>query len=401
MSYQWFLKAALDQMHDLMAGYVERGEVPGMVTLVSRHGELHVDVIGTMKMGSPDPLQRDTIFRITSMTKPITAAATMLLVDEGKLQLDEPVDRLLPELANRRVLKRLDGPLDDTVPAKRAITVRDLLTFRMGIGIVMAAPDSTPILRAMIEQQLGQGPSAPAATPEPDEWMRRLGMLPLMYQPGERWLYNTGADVLGVLIARASGKPLGAFLRDRLFEPLGMKDTAFSVPADKIGRFATSYGTDFKTGKFEVYDEAAGGQWSRPPAFPAGGAGLVSTADDYLVFSRMMANKGRHGSKPIISAASVELMTGDQLTPQQHASAGIILGENRGWGLGISVVTREDELFGHVGRYGWDGGFGTSWASDPREEMTGILMTQAAWTSPIPPPVYGDFWRTAYKAIKR
>jgi len=400
MSYKEFSGTALDHLHNLMAGRVVRGEVPGMVTLISRHGEVHVDAIGSKKMGSHDPMQRDTIFRIASMTKPMTAAATMLLVEDGKLQLDESVERLLPELANRSVLRRLDGPLDDTVPAKRAISVRDLLTFRMGIGIVMAAPDSTPILRAMSGQLLGQGPPTPAMTPEPDEWMRRLGALPLMHQPGERWTYNTGADVLGVLVARASGRALEALLHERIFEPLGMKDTAFSVSADKIGRFATSYGPNIKNGKFEVYDEAAGGQWSRPPAFPSGGAGLVSTADDYLAFGRMLLNKGRHGNKQIMSPSSVELMTHDQLTLQQHATAGMILDKSRGWGFGMAVVTTEDELFGHVGRFGWDGGLGTSWASDPSEDMVGILLTQAAWTSPVPPPVYRDFWTAAYQAIK-
>src|SRR3989449_11035342 len=202
------------------------------------------------------------------MTKPITAAATMILVEECKLRLDEPVDRWLPELADRQVLKRLEGPPDDTVPAKRPITVRDLLTFRMGFGQMMAPPDTYPILQAASEQQIGMGPPSPSSMPAPDEWMRRLGSLPLMHQPGEQWMYNTGSDVLGVLIARASGQPLETFLRERIFEPLGMKDTGFSVPADKIDRLPASYGTNFETGALEVYDDAEGGQWSRPPAFP-------------------------------------------------------------------------------------------------------------------------------------
>ncbi len=214
-----------------MAGYVERGDVPGLVTLVSRRGEVHVDAIGATGSRRQSPMRRDTIFRISSMTKPITAVAAMILVEECKLRLDEPVDRLLPELADRTVLKRLDGPLDETVPAHRPITVRDLLTFRMGFGQMMAPPDAYPILQAANEQQIGMGPPSPATTPAPDEWMRRLGTLPLMHQPGERWMYNTGSDVLGVLIARAAGQPLETFLRERIFAPLGMKDTGFSVPA--------------------------------------------------------------------------------------------------------------------------------------------------------------------------
>jgi CubicO group peptidase (beta-lactamase class C family) len=235
MSAGGLSRVRLGRMHDVMAGYVERGEVPGIVTLVSRRGEVHVDAIGRMAIGG-DPMRRDAIFRISSMTKPITAAATMILVEECKVRLNEPVDRLLPELAGRRVLKRLDGPLDDTVPAERPITVRGLLTFRMGFGMVMAPPDTYPIQRAVSEQRLGQGMPEPSTPPAPDEWIRRLGTLPLMHQPGEKWMYNTGSDVLGVLIARASGQPLEAFFRERMFESLGMVDTGFS------GRLRSSTG---------------------------------------------------------------------------------------------------------------------------------------------------------------
>jgi CubicO group peptidase (beta-lactamase class C family) len=272
--------------------------VPGLVALVSRRGEVHVDAIGRKAVGR-DPIRRDTIVRISSMTKPITAAATMILVEECKLRLDEPVDRLLPELAGRNVLKRLDGPLDDTLPANRPISVLDLLTFRMGFGIVM--PPGTPIQKAMSEQLLGQGPPSPSTPPAPDEWIRRLGTLPLMHQPGEKWMYNTGSDVLGVLIARASGQPLETFLRERLFEPLGMNDTGFSVPPAKLDRLATSYWTNPESGALELYDEAEGGQWDRPPAFPSGAGGLASTIDDYLAFGQMMLNKGKHSSERILS----------------------------------------------------------------------------------------------------
>src|SRR5260370_517612 len=191
----------------------------------------------------------DTIFRISSMTKPITAVATMILVEECKLRLDEPVDRLLPELANRKVLRRLDGPLDDTVPASRPITLRDLLTFRMGLGIIMGPPDLYPIQKAVTELQIvGFGPPNVSTPHEPGEWMRRLATLPLMHQPGEKWMYNTGSYVLGVLIARASGRPLETFFRERIFEPLGMKDTSFSVPAAKLERLAVVYQANLQTG---------------------------------------------------------------------------------------------------------------------------------------------------------
>jgi CubicO group peptidase (beta-lactamase class C family) len=399
MSTAGLSKMRLSRMHDFMAGYVERGEVPGLVTLVSRRGEVHVDVIGTQAIDGLDPIRRDTIFRISSMTKPITAAATMILVEECKLRLDEPVDALLPELAERKVLQRLDGPLDETVPAKRPITVRDLLTFRMGFGQLLAPPDAYPILKAASEQQLGMGPPSPSSMPAPDEWMRRLGRLPLMRQPGEQWMYNTGSDVLGVLIARASGQPLEAFLRERIFEPLEMRDTSFSVPEVALDRLATSYWTDPTSGKLTVFDKALGGQWSRPPDFPSGAGGLVSTIDDYLAFGQMMLSQGKHASSRILSRLSVELMTTDQLTPEQKAASSLISGflDGNGWGFGVSVVTRRDDIAAVPGRYGWDGGLGTSWYSDPREEMVIILMTQCAWASPSPPNVY--FWTLAYQAI--
>jgi len=271
------------------------------VTLVNQREDVHVDAMGTVAIGRNSRVQRDTIFRIASLTKPVTAVAAMILVEECKVRLDETVDRLLPELANRKVLRRLDGPLDDTVPAKRAITVRDFLTFTWGFGVLYAPPDGYPILKTANDLQIGVGPPQPLKTPRPDEWMHRLGTLPLMSQPGEMWIYNTGSDALGVLIARASGKPLEVFLRERIFEPLGMKDTSFSVPPYKLKRFATAYWNSFQTGKLEVYDEAATGRWTQPPAFPSGSGGLVSTADDYFAFSRMMLNKGKHNGVRMLS----------------------------------------------------------------------------------------------------
>ena len=399
MSSAKLSKARLGRMHDVLAGHVERGAVPGVVTLVSRRGEVHADAIGMKAVGGNDPMRRDTIFRISSMTKPITAAATMILVEECRLRLGEPVDRLLPELADRRVLRRLDGRLDDTVPAKRPISVRDLLTFRMGFGQMIAPVDAYPILKVASEHDIGMGPPRPATVPPPDEWIRRLGTLPLMHQPGEQWMYNTGSDVLGVLIARASGQPFDSFVRERIFEPLGMNDTGFSVPAAKLDRLATSYWTDPETGDLDLYDEAEGGQWSRPPAFPSAAGGLVSTIDDFVAFGEMMLHKGRHGNERILSRPSVDTMTTNQLTPDQAAGARDFLGDGRGWGFGVSVITERDDVGAVPGRYGWDGGLGTSWASDPAEEMVGIVLTQASFTSPEPLEVCADFWTSAYQAI--
>ncbi len=392
----------LNRMSGIMTGYVDSGEVPGIVTLVSRRGQVDVNAIGVKKVGENNPVQRDTIFRISSMTKPITAAATMILVEECTLRLDEPVDRLLPELANRKVLKRLNGRLDDTVPANRPITVRDLLTFRMGFGQMVASANAYPILKAANELQIGMGPPTPASMPAPDEWIRRLGTLPLMYQPGEIWMYNTGADVLGVLIARASGQPFEAFLRERIFGPLGMKDTDFSVPAPKIDRFATSYWFNPQSGKLEVFDEANGGQWSHPPAFPSGAGGLVSTIDDYFTFSEMMLNTSKRGSERILSPRSIDLMRTDQLTPEQKAISGLTPGyfESHGWGFCMSITAKRTDIAGNIGAFGWNGGLGTSWYVDPKDGLTMILMTQRAWTSPNPPNVCLDFWTSAALAME-
>ena len=391
----------LKRLHDVMTGYVERGEVPGLVTLVARRGEGHVDAIGAMAGGSEEPMRRDTIFRISSMTKPITAAAAMILIEACALRLDEPVNRLLPELANRQVLKRPDADLDDTVPAHRPITVRDLLTFTMGLGIVAAAPGTVPIADALAELELGQGMPSPQTPPAPDEWIRRLGTLPLMYQPGERWMYNTGSDVLGVLIERASGQPFETFLKERIFDPLGMNDTGFDVIWDRIGRLATSYVIDPDSGAAAIYDEPGDGQWSRLPSFPSGGGGLVSTVDDFLAFADMLRGKGVSRGERILSRPSVEFMTSDQLTPEQKAASGLVPGFFRvhGWGFGVAVVTERTEVAKSVGTYGWDGGMGTSWYNDPAEDLTMILMTQQAWTSPIPPRLFQDFWTATYQAI--
>jgi CubicO group peptidase (beta-lactamase class C family) len=400
MSSGGFSTARLARMHDVMSGYVARGVVAGLVTILCRHGEVHADAIGMKALGGRNPMRRDTIFRITSMTKPITAVAAMILVEECKLRLDEPVERLLPELANRTVLKRIDGPLDDTVPAHRSITLRDLLTFRLGLGMIMERVE-WPIQKAINELQIvGFGAPNQATPHDPDEWLRRLATLPLLHQPGEKWMYNTGSYVLGVLIARAAGQPLETFMRERIFEPLGMKDTAFSVPRAKLDRLSTSYWVNMRTGALDLNDGVDDSQWSGPPAFPDGGAGLVSTPDDYLAFGQMMLNRGRFGRERILSRLSVETMTTDQLTPQQKAVSGLVPGQwdNRGWGFGMSIVTARDDIAAVQGRFGWDGGYGTTWASDPREDMVAIMMTQRA-EFPLFSPVHLDFWISAYQAI--
>jgi CubicO group peptidase (beta-lactamase class C family) len=393
-----FSAPRLERIADTMRAYVDRGEVPGLTALIARGDAVHVVAAGMQDLKTATPMARDSIFRIASMTKPIAAAAAMILVEDGKLRLDEPVDRLLPELANRRVLRTLGSALDDTVPANRPITLRDLLTFRCGFGAVMAKPGTYPIQKAMSDTGFAPGPS-PADYP-PDDWIARFAQLPLMQQPGENWLYHTGSDILGILIARAAGTPFADFLAERIFAPLGMDDTGFLVPEAKIGRLATSYMIDRESGRIVVYDAARGGRWSKPPVFASGGGGLVSTVDDYLAFSRMMLATGRHQGGRILSRPTVELMTTDQLMPAQKAASPFYPGfwDSNGWGFGMSVVTARHTYLS-VGSYGWDGGMGTTARNDPKENLTCILLTQRMMRSPAPEAIYTDIWQLAYQAL--
>ncbi|MFG3616459.1 serine hydrolase domain-containing protein [Nocardia sp. NPDC047654] len=389
-------RPGLRRMRDVLAGHVAAGAAPGLVALVSRGDDVHVETLGTMHEGGGEPIRRDTIFRMASLTKPITAAAVMVLVEECRLRLDDPVDTWLPELANRRVLRNIDAPLEDTVPALRPITVRDLLTFTFGFGAVPAAPGTYPIQDAMGELGLDVPPSV-----APDEWIRRLGTLPLMRQPGELWQYHTGSDVLSVLIPRVTGQTFESFLRERILDPLGMRDTGFHVPEDQIHRLPTSYAHDPETGAPVVWDEARGGKYSRPPEFQAGGDGMVSTVDDYHAFYRMLLNKGSLGGERVLSRASVELMTMDHLTPEQKVEKdafGDHFGRHGGYGFGMAVRTHRRDL-APVGQFGWDGGLGTTAYSDPVEGLTGILLTQSAMDTPATAHLHRDFWTTAYQAI--
>jgi CubicO group peptidase (beta-lactamase class C family) len=379
--------AGLKGLHAAAERHVGDDRVPGLVALAARGGQVHVEALGRLSVGGP-PVTRDSIFRIASTTKPITAAAALAVAAEGLIGLDEPVDRLLPELAGRRVLRAMDGPLDDTVPAARAITTRDLLTFTFGFGMVgemFAAAQPWPVVAATDELRLATiGPPDPPVPPDPDTWIAALGSLPLLAQPGERWMYNTGAQVLGVLAARAAGQPFSEVLASRIFEPLGMRDTGFWT-AD-THRLATAYQPT--PGGLAVLDEP-GGKWSRPPEFGDGAAGLVSTADDLLAFAQMLLR----GGTPVLPPEAVQAMTTDQLTPAQKAAGGLLPGffDGRSWGFCQAVYDS--------GAFGWDGGLGTSWLVDPSRDLTVIVLTQRMFESPDPPQVHGDIQAAAYAAL--
>ena len=393
-----FSKARLGRLHDVMAGYVERGEVPGIVMAVSRGGEVHRDAIGATALDGGDPMRPDTLFRIASMTKPIAAVAAMILVEEAKLRLDDPVDRWLPELADRQVLRSPVSPLHDTVPASRPLTLRDLLTMRAGYGLVMEGPGDHPVQQAMEDAGISPGPTPPPL--EPDELVARFARLPLIHQPGERWLYHSSFEILAVLIARAAGMPFGDFLQQRIFAPLGMRDTSFSVADEEQPRLAGCYQHDGASGRLLPYEDERGGKLAHHALAPSGGSGLVATVDDYLAFGRMMLNLGRHGAQRILARTTVQAMTTDQLTPAQKAASPFFPGfwESRGWGFGVSMITRRDDVAAVPGRFGWDGGFGTSWSSDPQEDLVGVLMIQRLY-DPTVAAINADFWTLAYQAI--
>lgn len=394
MTTEGFSSKRLARVRALLERQVDSGFVPGVVAVLARHGEVHFEAAGNLAFegpGSGTPMAGDTICRLGSMSKPIVAACAMTLVEDGTLRLDDPVDELLPELADMTVLADPNGPLDDTVAAKRPITLRDLLAYTLGTGMVPAEPGTVPISDAL----------AVLGEPPPDEWMRRLGALPLVHQPGERWMYDTAADVTGVLIARATGGSFGDALRERICDPLGMTDTAFSVGGESLGRLATAYERDNAATGEPVVDDAPDGRWSRPPAFESGGGGLVSTAEDFLAFASALLAGGRHHGERVLSRPAVSLMTSDQLTPAQKAVSGFWPGyfDTMGWGFGMSVRTRRTHLGPSIGSYGWPGYYGTAWYNDPAENLMTIFFMQRAHAGDQRLPMWPDLWTAVYQAI--
>ncbi len=384
-----------------MTGHITAGHVSGLVTLVACGDEVHVDTIGTASFDGA-PLTRDAIFRIASLTKPIVAAATMSLVEEGVLRLEERIDNLVPELAERRVLRVIDAELDDTVPANRPITLEDLLSYRFGFGSVMAPPNRYPIQRAESElglQSIGGLPWPPVAH-DVDGWIAALGSLPLMYQPGEQWLYNTSGQVLRVLLARATGRDVESVLHERIFEPLGMTDSGFTVPAQDLSRLTTAYQPDPMTGELSVLDDPTKSWWSAPTSFPDASGWLVSTIDDYWSFVSMMLARGMGRGTHILSPETVDHMTTDRLTPEQRDSSALFLGPHGGWGFGLTVPANGSESQPLPCGIGWDGGTGTTWRSNLYSGVSGILFTQRAATSPVPPPMVEDFWAGINSAME-
>ena len=379
-----------DELRSTLDQAVSSGRVPGLVALIARGPDVWTHIAGQRDLESGAPMRRDTLFAVASIGKPLTAVSALMLVEDGVLGLDDPVDRWLPELAAPRVLRQMDGALDDTAPATRAITLRDLLSQRMGLGIVFA---DVPLARRM--QELGVAPGPRIYGEDADTFMAALGALPLAHQPGEAWLYHTGLDVAGVLVARASGMSLAEFQRRRLFAPLGMADTGFSGPADRL---ATQYAPDAETGALAHWNSASGDSFAQSPVFEAGGSGHVSTVDDFLAFGRFLLAGGMAGNQRLLSAELVAEMLRDQITPAQKAASPWFppdFWETHGWGLGVALRTAPENA---RGRFGWWGGFGTAFWCDPATDTVAALFTQRMMTAPDDAAFAESFINAAFDA---
>jgi CubicO group peptidase (beta-lactamase class C family) len=364
--------------------HVASGRIPGYVAAVRIGGETAIRAGGTMAVGtSSEPMREDTLFRIASVTKPVGGALTMSLVEDGVVALDDEIARWLPEAAEPRVLERPDAPLDRTVPARRPITVRHLVTMTCGWGAVL---ERTPLQEAMMERGVYPGPMPPGISG--DEFVARVGGLPLAFHPGEGWLYDTGINLLGVLLARAAGKPLSELVAERITGPLGMAETTWW--ARDPARLATAY-IPGPGGALEVLDPPDG-VYARPPLFEELSGGLVSTAADVLHFFCAMAD----GGAPVLSAPSLALMTADALTDAQREQALPILDAGGSWGIATSVDIEAAAPGMAPGRWGWDGGTGTTARVDPTRDTVGVLLTQRAMTSAL--DGFGDFWAAVAEA---
>jgi CubicO group peptidase (beta-lactamase class C family) len=387
-------ESLLHLVREAVAEHIDGSAVPGAVMAVCRDGDVQIDALGTAAVDTAASMPTDAVMRISSMTKPLAAALTLVFVEDGILALDDPVERWVPELAGRHVLRRLDGPLDDTVPAARPITVDDLLTLRMGFGFVLDS--ACPVLDLAAEAGLGIGPPDPSIPLSPDAWIAQFAKLPLMHQPGEDWRYEFGFGVLGVVLARAARIPLDALLSMRLLDPLGMVDTGFVVPPRALHRLVPCY-THAPDGGLAVFDGTEQSRWSVAPAFPDARGGLVSTAADYLRFARMLLAGGVQDGVRLLSESSIAVMTSDHLSPEQRqsSSAATFL-SGGGWGYGMEVVTPEHDLSVRTRRYGWGGGLGTTWYSFPDRNTTAVLLTQC-----LPPAeaLVNAFWSALRRAL--
>jgi CubicO group peptidase (beta-lactamase class C family) len=373
---------AEDAIAAALAGFVDAGAIAGAATLVWRNGEvIHASAVGWRDIDGRLPVERDTLFRVASMTKPITSTAALMLFEENRFALDDPIIRWAPEFADMRVLRSPDGPIDDTNPTDRLITFEDLLTHRA--GFTYGDFHRGPIARAYADALGGDIDSHVA----PDAWIAALVALPLVAEPGSAFHYGRSTDLLGLLIARMEDAPLDEVLRRRIFGPLGMEDTSFTVPRGKRDRRAAAHGFDDR-GCLTVLPAPPGGaaQVERPDdmLYASGGQGLWSTLDDYLAFATMFVGRGVVDGVRLLRPETVELMTANRLTDGQRARSNLLgtplFAGGHGFGLGVAVVVEPEQASfipcgGGIGAVGWPGAYGGWWRADPNDGSVMIFLT--------------------------
>jgi len=380
----------------LMHRYTDTGEVAGAVALIEHNGQtIFSDRSGYADIQRKTPVEANSIFRIASMTKPITSAMALMLVDQGTLRLEDPIAKWIPELANPKVLMHANANIDETVDAIRPIILHDLLMHRSGLAYPFSA---NPSLTDALRRATGSLDIVPDC--DPDEWLRRVATLPLMFQPGSRWHYGYSTDVLGILLARATHQSLGELLRERIFSPLQMSDTGFYVGADRLNRLTTAY-VRLPQSDVLMPMDSQDGRWSRPAVFESGGAGLVSTAKDYMAFARLLLNKGEAHGKQLLSANAVAMMTTDALRPDEHQHPFLNLEDYwsyQGFGLGLSMVTdsTRSRAAASQGQYTWPGAFGTFWFAAPDKNLIAILLFQEYWSQSA---IQRDFQNMAHEIV--
>jgi len=386
-----FSTERLARINPVMQGYIDREQFAGVITLIARKGQLiHLQKFGSQSREEHRPMELDTIFRIYSMTKPITSTAVMMLCEEGKVRLVDPVSRYIPAFKNTKVMTSRNGCDYELVPARREMTVHDLFTHTAGLSYGF---DSQSSLDDMYRKEIwGRIEENPQITLE--ELIQVLAGLPLAFHPGEAFRYSMSIDVLGYIVQVASGKPFDVFLKERIFDPLGMPDTEFTVPPEKISRLSTVYGPA-ESGGLKPIDQPASSRYAHPTRNPSGGGGLVSTVSDYFRFGQMLLNQGELEGVRLLGRKTVEWML------QNHLPDGITANGNPalGFGLGGSVLLKPGLLHqpGSVGRFGWGGAANTEWWIDPQEQLLCLFMTQYMPGFTI--PIVEDFGQLTYQAL--
>ncbi len=386
-----FSAARLARINTLMQRYVDERKLAGMVTLVARRGQtVHFETCGLADIAAGAPMRRDTLFRIYSMTKPITSTAVLMLFEEGRFQLSDPVAQYIPAFADVKVLDNSAGSGVHYIAPVRPISIRDLLTHTAGLSY--GFDENVYIDDLYRERVYALREANPDLTLE--DFVQAIGKLPLAHQPGSAFRYSFATDVLGLLVQVVAGVPFEEFLRRRIFEPLGMVDTSFHVPAEQIGRFAATHGPDPEHG-LAVTDAPATSDFARPTRVPSGGGGLVSSTSDYLRFAQMLLNQGELDGARLLGRKTVELMAANHLPAGVHPFDETF----RGFGLGVSVLLdpAQAQNLGSVGTYGWGGAANTNFWVDPQEQLIGILMLQFMPSDTY--PVSPNFRTLVYQAL--